>query len=315
MKRFGFRAVLVLLIASFVLIGCQKKEETAAAPAAEKPAAAEKVVASNPVEDAANAYFADYPGSRIIPASKVFEAIDEDGDFLILDIRRAEDYDAGHLQGAVNAPWGPELAKAIEWLPDDVPVYVNCYSGQTAGQATAVLNVAGFDVKSIKYGWKLGIAKTEGYEGYVETAMNPTPEASGVSIDPAIKTAAMDYFNNLKSDPETPSNIIPSAKLKERMDNEDSDMVVVSIRKPEDYANGHIEGAINIPFGENMQASFDQLPRDKKVLVYCYSGQTAGQTVGIMRLLGFDAASVKSGMGTSGTGSSGWGNEGNPVVQ
>ncbi len=313
MKKFGLRAVMILLIASFAFIGCQKKE-TAAAPAAAKPAA-EKAVASNPVEDAANAYFADYPGSRIIPASKVFEAIDEDGDFLILDIRKAGDYAEGHLQGAVNAPWGPELAKAIEWLPDDMPIYVNCYSGQTAGQATAVLNIAGFDVQSIKYGWKLGIAKTEGYEAYVETAVNPTPDASGVSIDPAVKTAAMDYFNNLKSDPETPSNIIPAAKVKERLDNEDTDMVIVSIRKPEDYAKGHIEGAINILFGENMQASFDQLPKDKKVLVYCYSGQTAGQTTGVLRMLGYDAASIKSGMGTSGTGSSGWGNEGLPVVQ
>jgi len=64
-----------------------------------------------------------------------------------------------------------------------------------------------------------------------------------------------------------------------------------------------------------MQEKFTQLPTDKKVLVYCYSGQTAGQAVGIMRLLGYDAASIKSGMGTGGTGSSGWGNEGLPVVQ
>ena len=64
-----------------------------------------------------------------------------------------------------------------------------------------------------------------------------------------------------------------------------------------------------------MQEAFADLPRDEKVFVYCYSGQTAGQTVGIMRLLGIDAASVKSGFGTSGTGGTGWSNEGLPIVQ
>lgn len=290
--------------------GCQKTE-TAVKTTETKAAEVVKVSA---LEEAANSYFADYPGSRIAPASKVFEMMDMEADMFILDIRQADVYAEGHLKGAVNAPWGPALADAINWLPDDVPVFVNCYTGQTAGQATAVLNTAGFDVTSIKYGWNLGIAKTEGYEGYVETAANASPEASGVKIDAEIKTAAMDYFNNLKSDPEAANNIIAAAKLKEKLDAED-DMVIVSIRQADDYTKGHIEGALNIPFGDGMQAAFADLPRDEKVFVYCYSGQTAGQTVGIMRLLGIDAASIKSGMGTSGTGASGWGNEGLPVVQ
>jgi rhodanese-related sulfurtransferase len=270
---------------------------------------------SNPVAAAAQSYFADYPGSRIVPASKVFEEIDANADILIVDIRSAEDYAKGHLKGAVNAAWGsPALAETLNWLPDDKPVYISCYSGQTAGQATAVLNIAGFQVSSIKYGWNLGIAKTEGFESYVETAANKTPASSGVTVVPAVKTAAMDYFNNLKTDAETPSNIIPAATLKEKMDAEDP-MVIVSVRNPEDFGKGHISGAINIPFGENMQASFDKIPQDKKVIVYCYSGQTAAQTVGVLRMMGYDAASLKSGMGTGVTAASGWSNEGLPVVQ
>lgn len=291
------KKILILLMALFVLPMAMFAE-------------GQQEAASSPVAEAAAEYFADYPGSRIVPATKAFEAIDAGADVLILDIRRAEDYAKGHLKGAVNAPWGPELAKAIDWLPDDKAIYVNCYSGQTAGQATAVLNIAGFKVSSIKYGWNLGIAKTEGYESYVETAANAAPEASGVRIDPEVKAAAMDYFNNLKSDPATPSNIVAASKAMDI-----SDAVIVSIRQPEDFAKGHIEGAINIPFGENMQASFDQLPMDKKILVYCYSGQTAGQTVGVLRMMGYDAASVKSGMGTPVTGGSGWSNEGLPVIK
>jgi rhodanese-related sulfurtransferase len=275
----------------------------------------QKETAANPVMTAAEAYFADYPGSRIIPASSVFEAMDGKKDFLILDIRSAEDYAKGHLKGAVNAAWGtPALAEAINWLPDDKPVYVNCYSGQTAGQAIAVLNIAGIQASSIKYGWNLGISKTEGFDSYVDTTAVAAPEASGMTIDPAVKTAAMDYFNNLKKDPEAPSNIISAEKLKAKMDAEDP-MVILSIRTAEDFSKGHVSGAINIPFGDNMQASFSKLPKDKKIFVYCYSGQTAGQTVGVLRMMGYDAASVKSGMGTPVTGATGWGNQGLPTVQ
>jgi rhodanese-related sulfurtransferase len=92
-------------------------------------------------------------------------------------------------------------------------------------------------------------------------------------------------------------------------------MTIVSIRQADAYAEGHIEGAINIPWGAGMQESFSSLPKDEKLVVYCYSGQTAGQTVGILRLLGYDAVSLKSGMGTPVTAPSGWANEGFPVVK
>ncbi len=295
---------LLLMIVSLVMFSCADKAQQEPAKVVEKEAV-------NTVAVAAEAYFGEYPGSRIIPADKVFAAMDADEDFLVLDIRRAADYEKGHIKGAVNAPWGPAIADALNWLPDDKPVYVNCYSGQTAGQAVAALNVAGIQASSIKYGWNLGISKTEGYDTYIDMVNVMSPDASGVKYDADIKMAVESYF---KAIPDGGSNIIPAAKLKELMDAEE-EMTVVSIRQADAYSEGHIEGAINIPFGAGMQTQFAQLPKDEKVYVYCYSGQTAGQTVGIMRLLGIDAVSVKSGMGTAGTGGSGWSNEGLSTVQ
>ncbi len=95
---------------------------------------------------------------------------------------------------------------------------------------------------------------------------------------------------------------------------EGGDLVILSIRQTKDYDAGHIAGAINIPWAKGMQTQFDTLPKDKQILVYCYSGQTAGQTVAILKLLGYDAASIKSGMGTAGTGGNGWAIEGFDVV-
>ena len=53
---------------------------------------------------------------------------------------------------------------------------------------------------------------------------------------------------------------------------------------------------------------------DKKLIVNCYSGQTAGQTTAILRLLGYDAVSINSGMGTGMTGGKGYISEGFPTV-
>lgn len=294
--------ILMILLTVLLVFSCSEQEQQSRAA---------QTTTVSAVTQAAENYFADFPGNRMVKMEDVMAAIDAGDDFVVLDIRRADDYAKGHIKGAVNAPWGPAIADALNWLPDDIPVYVNCYSGQTAGQTVAALNVAGIPAKSIRYGWNLGISKTEGYEAYTDTENVMAPDASGVKFDPEVKAAVEAFFRAI---PESGSNIIAAAKLKELMDAEEP-MTIVSVRQPDAYTAGHIEGAINIPWGAGMQENFSQLPKDEKVYVYCYSGQTAGQTVGILRLLGYDAVSVKSGMGTGGTGGSGWGVEGFPVVK
>lgn len=307
MKKITTLLLALALVFTFFSVSCAKEE--AAAPAVEKTV--EAVVKVNAVEEAALAYFADLPGSRIVPTETIMEKMDAGEDMMLLDIRSAEDYAKGHLKGAVNAPWGPSIAEALAWLPDDKPVYVNCYTGQTAGQAVAALNVAGIKAESIKYGYNLGISKTEGVDAYITTETAMAPDASGVKYDADIKAAVENYFNVI---PEKGSNIWSAAKVKEELDAENLG-TVVSIRQQDAYDAGHIQGAVLIPWAKGMQEKFSMLPKDETFVVHCYSGQTAGQAVAIMRLLGYDAVSMKSGMGTSVTAPSGWANEGFPVVQ
>jgi len=264
-----------------------------------------------PLETAAMAYFADFPSSRVVPSATVFKAIDAKEKLFLLDIRSAADYAKGHLKGAVNAPFGPALTDALAWLPEDMPVYVNCYTGQTAGQTIAVLNVAGINAQSIQYGWNLGISKTEGYEARVTTTATPAPEKTGMKIDPSIMTAVDAYF---KAIPTKGNNIWGSDKIKAALDAK-QDLPIVSVQQAKDYDAAHIAGSINIPFVKGMQTGFAQLPKNKTFVVHCYTGQTAGQVVGILRLLGYDAVSMKSGMGNAVTSPSGWVNEGYPVVK
>lgn len=240
------------------------------------------------VTNAANAYFADYPGSRIVAWEEVLALIEAGEEPFVLSIRQEADYAEGHVEGAYLAAWGVDLAEKVAMLPTDEKVYVYCYTGQTAGQTVALLNMLGIDAVSVKSGMA-GLKAVEGYEDVLSTEAVEL-ENAGAEFDPEVLAFVQGYFNAI---PENGSNILPSDSVIALI--ESGDATVVDIRKADDYAAGHIDGAVNLPFGENMQEGFATLP-EGKLIVTCYSGQTAGQTVAIMRALGFDVDSLKSGM-------------------
>jgi glyoxylase-like metal-dependent hydrolase (beta-lactamase superfamily II)/rhodanese-related sulfurtransferase len=66
-----------------------------------------------------------------------------DGD-VVLDVRRSDEYDAGHLAGAVNIPLH-ELLKRLEEVPGG-KVWVHCESGYRSGVGASLLQRAGRDV-------------------------------------------------------------------------------------------------------------------------------------------------------------------------
>ncbi len=275
------------------------------------------VSASSPVEDAVNAYFANMPADIYKISEKDFVAkVKANEPMFILDIRQPDVYAKGHIVGAVNAPWGTAISDNIEKLPKDKTIMVYCYTGQTAGQTVVLLNTAGFNAKSVNLGWDLGIAKVEGVAEVTETKTNSFP-ATGSVVKPEIKTAVTAYLKGLDAVKGTTyaNYKISEADAKALVDKKDSSVVFLSVRKAEDFAKGHIEGAINIPFGKGMEQKFNTLPKNKKIIVYCYTGQTAGQTVAGLRLLGYDAVSMNGGTGMPSNAPHGWVNKGLPLVK
>ena len=65
--------------------------------------------------------------------------------------------------------------------------------------------------------------------------------------------------------------------------------LVIDVRQPSEYEEGHIPGAINIPLRE-LAANVDKIPTDQAVYVYCKSGFRAGVAVSAIRLMGYDNA-------------------------
>ena len=290
-KLFAVMLVVALIAASFAACGGTE------APV-EEP---EDVVEVNVVEEAAMAYFAEYPeNNHMITMEALMPLIDAGEEMFIIDTRAADAYAEGHLAGAVNMPFASTaIADNLEVIPDDVPVYVYCYSGQTASQVTSVLNVAGKPVTNIRGGWNRGISTTAGFEAYVSTDEVAMP-TDVYEVDADLKAAVEEYFATVASYNGTDyanQNISPE-KVKEIVDSGSDEYVILSVRQAVDYAEAHVPGAMNIPFGAGMQEAFADLPQDKTIVVYCYTGHTASQTVGILRLLGYEALNMAFGMGS-----------------
>ena len=70
-----------------------------------------------------------------------------DGD-LILDVRNATEFDAGHLEGAVNIAY-TRLKARLDEVPRDRRLLVHCGTGRRASLATAFLLREGFDAVHI----------------------------------------------------------------------------------------------------------------------------------------------------------------------
>lgn len=76
------------------------------------------------------------------------------------------------------------------------------------------------------------------------------------------------------------------------------DLVILDVRTPEEFAEGHLDGAVMIDFYEaDFADRLGELDPEVPYLLYCRSGSRSGQTTAIMRDLGFtDVADVDGGI-------------------
>lgn len=98
---------------------------------------------------------------NVSPAEAAALVEKEGKDLLILDIRTKEEYDGGHLKGAVNEDFfGPDFEKRLAKYDRKAPCLVHCASGGRSGKSLAILKKAGFvEVYHLDagfQGWKSG---------------------------------------------------------------------------------------------------------------------------------------------------------------
>ncbi len=62
---------------------------------------------------------------------------------------------------------------------------------------------------------------------------------------------------------------------------------LIDVRTPEEYAAGHIDGAINLPLQNIQSGSMPHVSRDKPIYVYCHSGNRSSQATVILKNAGY----------------------------
>jgi len=74
--------------------------------------------------------------------------------------------------------------------------------------------------------------------------------------------------------------------IQENLDN--PDFVILDVRTAEEYSEGHIGGAVNLDFyNPDFRNRLDELDKEMTYLLHCRSGTRSGNSLDIMRELGF----------------------------
>jgi len=85
-----------------------------------------------------------YQSIPAVHAASVEKMIEDDEHFILLDVRSEQEFDSGHLPGALNVYVG-QLRDRISEVPADRSVVTFCDSGRRASIAASILKAEGFD--------------------------------------------------------------------------------------------------------------------------------------------------------------------------
>ncbi|HJT28108.1 MAG TPA: MBL fold metallo-hydrolase [Pyrinomonadaceae bacterium] len=175
---------------------------------------------------------------------------DEQGGHVLLDVRSATDFGAGHVPGSMNIGLGGQFAMwAGSLIPLNASIVIIADTGAQVDES--VVRLA-----------RVGIEKVKGYlEGGVTSwreaglALNTLPQVS-------------------------------VAELNERIANHE--MQIVDVRRPAEYVSGHVPRAQNAPLA-NLEKSLVplKLEKDKLTAVICAGGYRSSAAASLLQQQGF----------------------------
>lgn len=242
----------------------------------------------------------------------------------VMDIRSATDFAAGHIAGATNVAFADILTAAASATK---PILVVCYTGQNACYATSLLRLAGYqDAQALKWGmsgwnamydkWTPNIGNEA--DGHANWHFGSAPENSTKGT-PELTTMASEGAAILA---ERVAAVVAEGGLKgvngTDVLNSPSDYYINNYFSATDYTTfGHITSAYRVQPLLISDGSIQTLDPSAKVVTYCYTGQTSAVITAFLRVLGYDAYSLKFGMNglfnsSSAWSTNQWGGDSNP---
>jgi rhodanese-related sulfurtransferase len=295
----------IKLLLYFVLVGtlffsaCKKDEE-------EDVNEAQVLVEF--LESTSSPYGKDYVNTdmpSIIAASEV-KTLNETGDVYIIDIRSEADFTNGRIANAVRVDPGDVLDHVANLKngAEYSKIAVVCRSGQTAGWATSILRLMGYDnVYSMKWGmcswhedfagsWNSNIGNT-----YASQFTGTVTDKNAQGNLPSLSTGQSEGMDILNSRVAT---VLAEGFDAAKVSNSEvfgnlNGYYIVNYWPESQYLDpGHIPGATQYTPKETIKYSVDlkTLPTDKPIAVYCYTGQTSAFMAAYLRILGYNAKSL-----------------------
>jgi len=218
----------------------------------------------------------------------VVAALASDSAPVIVDVRSADDFAEGTIEGAINIPLAT-ITDNLALLPDlEANIVVICGSGHRSAMAMTALNLLGYkNAKSMLAGmtaWAAaGHPVTPGVD-IAEVGTAPT-------IDPQL-FAAVDGF--IKTIPDSFYVVKPADLNTELIENPPA--LLLDVRSTGEYAQGYIEGAVSIPLSE-LAGRLAEIPADKTAAIVIYDNPThrSSMALALMKMLGYENVRVLGG--------------------
>ena len=99
---------------------------------------------------------------------------------------------------------------------------------------------------------------------------------------PEVKTAINEFLKSIPGDYYVVGSV---EKFKNFVASKDA--LVVDVREPSEYAEGHIVNAVNIPLSQ-LRERVDEIPEDEPVYLHCRSAQRSYNAVLALQNMGYD---------------------------
>lgn len=179
---------------------------------------------------------------------------------LIVDVRPVDDYSRAHVPQSLSIVFGSSFATWLGWLaPLGTPLLFVLPPDADRGLVDAIVD------ESLLIG-------QERFAGWLEGGFSAW-ERAGLS-----------------------SSTLEHLKPEVARDLAKDGATVVDVREADEYAAGHIGGALHIPLGR-LQDELSRVPRDRPVLTYCVMGERSTTAASILERNGFvDVRNVGGGI-------------------
>jgi rhodanese-related sulfurtransferase len=181
----------------------------------------------------------------IVSTEQLKAMFDTKQTFVLIDARTKQEYKNAHIIKAINIP-DKKLQDNISLLPADKSALLIIYcNGVKCGKSMRLANqLEPLGYKNIKI-------YSEGIPVWEERNL---PIFVGADYEKKVDTSKLN-----------PADINKMIREKK------TDYVLVDVRDPSEYKEGHIPTAINIP-AETFASRSEILPKEKKIIVACNTG-------------------------------------------